>query len=154
MKKQETVLEALKNIFHHMKEWADPDLALKRGVLLPVAIVGLCFPNLIFFQKNDFKRGLVALIILITVLIDLFEYQYLLRKCIINGKFTAQIEHCSLVTSGLRGIVIVITIAGLIQSLVKIQLNLWLLALLCILAIAIGVGFQKRFIRNSYKFND
>lgn len=97
---------------------------------------------------------MVAIIVLITVLIDLFEYQYLLRKCINNGKFTAQIEHCSLVTSSLRGIVIVITIAGLIQSLVKIQLNLWLLALLCILAIAIGVGFQKRFIRNSYKFND
>lgn len=152
MKKQETVLEALKDIFHHIKKWSDPDLALKRGVLLPIAIVFLCFPNLLFFQKNDFKRGLLAIIILIMVSIDLFDYQYLLKKCINNGKFTTQIEHCSLVTSGLRGIVIVITVTELIQSLVKIKLNLWLLALLCIVAIALGVVFQKIFIRHCFKF--
>lgn len=152
MKKQETVLEALKDIFHHIKKWADPDLALKRGVLLPVAIVCLFFPNSIFFQKNDFKRGLVAIILLITVLIDLFDYQYLLKKCINNGKFTTQIEHCSLVTSGLRGIVILIAVIELVQSLVKIKLNLWLLALLGIVAIALGVVFQKIFIRHCFKF--
>lgn len=146
MKKQETVFEALKDIFYHMKKWTDPDLALKRGVLLPVAIVGLFFPNLIFFQKNDFKRGFVALVILITVLIDLFDYQYLLKKCINNGKFTAQIEHCSLVTSGLRGMVIVIAVSELIQALVKTKLNLWILALLCIVAIVLGAGHQKVFI--------
>lgn len=83
MKKQETVLEALKDIFHHIKKWSDPDLALKRGVLLPIAIVFLCFPNLLFFQKNDFKRGLLAIIILITVSIDLFDYQYLLKNVLI-----------------------------------------------------------------------
>lgn len=152
MKKQETVLEALKDIFHHIKKWSDPDLALKRGVLLPIAIVFLCFPNLLFFQKNDFKRGLVAIILLITVLIDLFDYQYLLKKCINNGKFTTQIEHCSLVTSGLRGIVILIAVIELIQSLVKIKLNLWLLALLGIVAIALGVVFQKIFNRHCFKF--
>lgn len=150
MKKQETVFEALKDIFHHMKEWVDPDLALKRGILLPIAIVGLCFPNLIFFQKNDFKRGFVALIVLITVLIDLFEYQYLLKKCINNGKFTAQIEHCSIVTSGLRGMVIVIAVSELIQAIVKTKLNLWLLALLCIVAIVLGTGLQKVFISHYF----
>lgn len=152
MKKQETVLEALKNIFHHIKKWADPDLALKRGVLLPVAIVFLCFPNILFFQKNDFKRGLVAIILLITVLIDLFDYQYLLKKCINNGKFTTQIEHCSLVISGLRGMVFLIAVIELIQSLVKIKQNLWLIALLSIVAIALGVVFQKIFIRHCFKF--
>lgn len=152
MKKQETVLEALKDIFHHIKKWADPDLALKRGVLLPLAIVFLCFPNILFFQKNDFKRGLIAIILLITALIDLFDYQYLLKKCINNGKFTTQIEHCSLVISGLRGMVFLIAVIELIQSLVKIKLNLWLLALLSIVAIALGVVFQKIFIRHCFKF--
>lgn len=152
MKKQETVLEALKDIFHHIKKWADPDLALKRGVLLPIAIVFLCFPNILFFQKNDFKRGLVAIILLITVLIDLFDYQYLLKKLINNGKFTTQIEHFSLVISGLRGMVFLIAVIELIQSLVKIKLNLWLIALLSIVAIALGVVFQKIFIRHCFKF--
>ncbi len=54
--------------------------ALKRGVLLPVAIVCLCFPNSIFFQKNDFKRGLAAIIILITAVADFFYLSAFIKK--------------------------------------------------------------------------
>lgn len=71
--------------------------ALKRGVLLPVAIVCLCFPNSIFFQKNDFKRGLAAIILLFTAVTDFFIYQRLLKKRINDGKFTEKIKSYSVI---------------------------------------------------------
>ena len=120
MKKQETVLEALKDIFHHIKKWADPDLALKRGVLLPVAIVFLCFPNILFFQKNDFKRGLVAIIILITAVTDFFIYQRLLKKRITEGKFTEKIKRYSVLISIIRTLVIVVAGIEVIQAWFKV----------------------------------
>lgn len=48
--------------------------------------------------------------------------------------------------------VFLIAVIELIQSLVKIKLNLWLIALLSIVAIALGVVFQKIFIRHCFKF--
>lgn len=57
MKKQETVFEALKDIYHHLKEWSDPSSALKKGNLLLLAIVIFCFsiPNAIFYKKMILK---------------------------------------------------------------------------------------------------
>ena len=53
MKKQETVFEALKDIYHHLKEWSDPSSALKKGNLLPLAIVIFCFSILIVYIPQE-----------------------------------------------------------------------------------------------------
>ncbi|RMC41580.1 hypothetical protein F5ESL0233_04460 [Lactobacillus sp. ESL0233] len=150
MKKQETVFEALKDIYHHLKEWSDPSSALKKGNLLPLAIVIFCFPipNAIFLQKNDFRSGLIALVSLIIASADIFIYQHLLKKSIDNGMYTQQIKHSSMIVSGLRGLVIAIAGIEVIQSFSKVKINVGLVVLLGIAASAIGVGLQKLFINH------
>jgi hypothetical protein len=140
MKKQETVLEALKDIYYHLKEWSNPSYTLESGNLLPLAIVILCFPNV--------RSGLVSLAALMVAFADIFIYQHLLKKSIANGIYTSKIKHASMIVSGLRGLIIVVAGIEVIKSFAKVKINLWLAALLCIVVGVLGVVLQKLFINH------